>query len=402
MLDAQIIADRAWDALRASAVPPTPRSFAVFYTLISGTNRALTERVSALEAGGRALTPQYVEDIHRSCIDEADDADTRETDAEEFAETARHLVEQITDNGAALRQYGGALDHWGGHLNARSGVEGLLQAVTALTTETARASERNRALEAQLSSSVERINRLRQDLTEMRHEATMDALTGIANRRAFDARLRKTVRQAQTDPTTPFALLMLDVDHFKRFNDTHGHRTGDQVLRLVARLLADNVKGRDTAARFGGEEFAVLLAGADLMAATTVARQMCERLAAQRLIKRGTGEPIGQVTISIGRGAAPDRRARGGADRARGRRAVRGQTRRAKPGLCRQRDRRGRCLSPRAVSSNGSRDLAHRPKARVTPDLFGAWPKRERALTRSPRREPARRSGMPRRWRARR
>ena len=93
---------------------------------------------------------------------------------------------------------------------------------------------------------------------------------------------------------------MIDVDHFKRFNDEHGHKTGDHVLRRVARMLADNVKGRDTVARFGGEEFVVLLVGADLAVDRTLAWQMCERLAAQVLVKRGTGETVGRVTISIG------------------------------------------------------------------------------------------------------
>lgn len=300
MPNEQSIADQAWNALHARAIPPTPYRFEVFYILFSGTNRALAERVSALGAGGHPLSAQQVEELHRAYIAGGDEAGAVEADAEEIAEAAQDLVAQITDNGEALRQYGGALDHWSGHLNARSGVDGLLRAVAALTAETARASARNRELEAQLSASVVRIGRLRNDLAQVRQEATTDALTGIANRRAFDARLRRAIRDTQADHSQTFSLLLLDVDHFKRFNDAHGHRTGDQVLRLVARQLADNVKGRDTAARFGGEEFTVLLMGADLKAATTVARQMCERLAAQRLIKRGTGEPVGQITLSIG------------------------------------------------------------------------------------------------------
>jgi len=76
---------------------------------------------------------------------------------------------------------------------------------------------------------------------------------------------------------------MLDVDHFKRFNDNYGHRVGDLVLRLVGRLLVDNIKGRDLAARYGGEEFAILLVGADLLDASKVARQICATLALKRV-----------------------------------------------------------------------------------------------------------------------
>ena len=83
--------------------------------------------------------------------------------------------------------------------------------------------------------------------------------------------------QAVAETAKPVTLLMCDIDHFKKFNDTWGHQTGDQVLRLVANCLSENVKGRDTAARYGGEEFAVLLRGTGLEAATMVADQIRRR-----------------------------------------------------------------------------------------------------------------------------
>ncbi len=94
---------------------------------------------------------------------------------------------------------------------------------------------------------------------------------------------------------------MLDVDHFKHFNDAYGHRAGDLVLRLVGRLLTENIKGRDIAARYGGEEFAIVLLGADLSAATHVARQICSTLANKRIkLSNGTEQGCGRVTVSIG------------------------------------------------------------------------------------------------------
>jgi diguanylate cyclase len=95
-------------------------------------------------------------------------------------------------------------------------------------------------------------------------------------------------------------LLMCDIDHFKKFNDTWGHQTGDQVLRLVASCLAENVKGRDTAARYGGEEFAVLLRGTPLEAATMLANQIRTTVETKKLVKKSTGDILGTITISIG------------------------------------------------------------------------------------------------------
>jgi diguanylate cyclase len=98
----------------------------------------------------------------------------------------------------------------------------------------------------------------------------------------------------------PLSLLLTDIDHFKAFNDSFGHLTGDQVLRLVAMSVKHNVKGKDTAARYGGEEFAVVLPNTNLRSVTTVADHIRRVVMAKELMKRSTGEQLGRVTISIG------------------------------------------------------------------------------------------------------
>ena len=94
--------------------------------------------------------------------------------------------------------------------------------------------------------------------------------------------------------------MLTDVDHFKKFNDTFGHLTGDQVLRLVAMSVKQNVKGQDIAARYGGEEFAVVLPNTLLRSAITVADHIRRAVMAKELMKRSTGEHLGRVTISVG------------------------------------------------------------------------------------------------------
>ena len=98
----------------------------------------------------------------------------------------------------------------------------------------------------------------------------------------------------------PCALIMADIDHFKRFNDTYGHQTGDQVLRLVAIGLKQNVKGQDIACRYGGEEFGVILPKTSLKQAAVVAEHIRQAVMAKELVKRSTGENLGRVTISLG------------------------------------------------------------------------------------------------------
>ena len=110
---------------------------------------------------------------------------------------------------------------------------------------------------------------------------------------------------------------MTDIDHFKKFNDTYGHLTGDQVLRLVALSVKQNVKGQDIAARYGGEEFAVVLPNTALRSALTVADHIRRAVMTKELMKRSTGEHLGRVTdldrrrrLRAGRHAAEPDRAR--------------------------------------------------------------------------------------------
>ena len=136
--------------------------------------------------------------------------------------------------------------------------------------------------------------RLQADLLEM---ATTDALTGLPNRRTFMSRLEEEFARVQRFGTHQVAVLMLDLDYFKRINDTHGHAAGDEVLRQVAMLIRDETRRVDLCSRIGGEEFAILLAGATLVAARDFAERLRSKIAAAAIIHDGKAIA---VTTSIG------------------------------------------------------------------------------------------------------
>ncbi len=121
----------------------------------------------------------------------------------------------------------------------------------------------------------------------------------MSNRKHFDNSLSKALQDA-IERSEPLSLIMTDIDHFKSFNDTWGHLTGDQVLRLVAMSMKQNVKGQDTAARYGGEEFAVVLPNTVLRSALTVGDHIRRAVMSKELMKRSTGQNLGRVTISVG------------------------------------------------------------------------------------------------------
>jgi len=158
---------------------------------------------------------------------------------------------------------------------------------------------KSRGLESQLASSREHVNALNQTLETVREELMTDALTGIANRGCFDKTLDISIQEAQNSQK-PLALLFGDIDHFKKFNDSYGHQVGDSVLKQVAQVLDGNVKGCDLAARYGGEEFAIILPRTDVRAATILANQLRELIAAKEPIKTSTNEVLGSITMSFG------------------------------------------------------------------------------------------------------
>jgi diguanylate cyclase len=208
-------------------------------------------------------------------------------------------VDRLSSNKGMIRDYGLVLDSAASLLDDVSSVQGAKRAVDTLRSATNSASARMHALEHLFAASVMRINELHEELARTEKDASCDALTGLANRRAFEAALMRDAAQADKDGTA-LALLLLDIDHFKTFNDLHGHIMGDKLLRLVSQLLTRQIKGRDTAARYGGEEFAVILMQADLPAALKVAEQIRAMLSKAPLLNRATAQTLGIITCSIG------------------------------------------------------------------------------------------------------
>jgi diguanylate cyclase len=171
--------------------------------------------------------------------------------------------------------------------------------VDQLVKSTREMRETNKALEDRLSLSKTEISNLQQSLEAIRAESLTDPLTGLGNRKYFDHSIEMAVQNA-LETGEPLSLLMFDIDHFKSFNDSYGHLTGDQVLRLVGMSLKQTIKGQDITARYGGEEFAVVLPNTALRQALTVADHIRRAVMSKELKKKSTGEILGRVTISVG------------------------------------------------------------------------------------------------------
>ncbi|HYC05583.1 MAG TPA: diguanylate cyclase [Azospirillaceae bacterium] len=285
--------------LRADGVPPNPNNFMVWYGYHTGRIPDLNRSIDILVSNNQPITEERCADLYRQFFaPDSDGAAIREA-GERLNAALEQALTAITQGGADVGQYGQALDAFGGTIGLADTIEQLKQVVRSVAEETQTMAVKNRHLQSQLTDSSSQLEAMRKDLDSVKREAMTDALTGIANRKLFDQALRDAAMESM-EADQPLCLMLVDIDHFKKFNDTHGHVVGDQVLKLVARTLTECVKGRDTAARYGGEEFAIIMPDTRLDNAVKVAEQIRKAVAGRRIVKRTTSEPLGIITLSAG------------------------------------------------------------------------------------------------------
>lgn len=286
--------------LKANETPAYPRNYEIWFTYSANYSPALNRAINdILRVNGR-LMPADVERIYEQFLSPMRFGERMEHIGGELSEMLAGVVSTIDGARGETQAYGQKLGDAKSRLEVapddRSVVNGVVQA---LITETKRMEERNREIESRLGEAQREIDDLHSALEALRHESLTDPLTSLANRKCFDHALLRMVSEAEASGK-PFALLLTDIDNFKKFNDTYGHQTGDQVLRLVATTMKQNVKGHDVAARYGGEEFALILPRTLLDDAVKLAQQIREAVMSKELVKRSTGERLGRITISIG------------------------------------------------------------------------------------------------------
>ncbi len=295
----QALAKTALALMGECNVTPSPENFELFYSYAAGENPAVGRIISEMITARRPFTPTVLQQLR-------DRAFPKDKTERAMGKIGDNVTASLDDIIAKLEQassqafdYSRALSEVSGELGDIHSPAGLKRLVTNLVSATKAMENRARALEGELQSSSQQVSELKTQLDHVRKESLTDPLTGVANRKAFDTELQAAIDLAEANDE-PLALFMCDIDHFKSFNDTWGHQTGDQVLRLVATCLSENTKGRDTAARYGGEEFAVIVRRAAIADAIRVADQIRTGVENKKLVKKSTGDILGSITISIG------------------------------------------------------------------------------------------------------
>ncbi len=274
-----------------------PTAYAVWYEHLAGTNNRLTVDLACRLQKSDSLDRGSVEELYAEHILSRDVRSTHLLQ-KSLEALARRLAQAAADSSGSTEEYARTLEASQAELQSLTGAEELQAVLQKLIDSTRGARESVGSLRAELAASQTELRTVRDRLGHLEIEAIKDPLTGLLNRRGFD----RAVEQLRANGSTlTFAtLLMLDLDHFKRINDSYGHLFGDQVLCATAKVLNSVIKGRDIAARFGGEEFLILLPETAESGAVALAEQFRQAFARASVRRNGSDKVIDQLTVSIG------------------------------------------------------------------------------------------------------
>ncbi len=288
----------ALERLARDNLQPTPENYAVYFRYLSNDTPGLNAAFDAAVGAG-AITQEQCTQIYAKFLSNNTSADFLQSASHAIDAELKKVLDLISVSAKDTHKFGADLDSFSGKLSGENSAEVLRDAIVKIAAETKHVTAQNQKLQIELETTTKQLGDMRADFDRVHKEAQIDGLTGVGNRKFFEREVAVKLAEA-TGENANLSLLMVDVDHFKKFNDTHGHLLGDQVLTLVAKTLVENLKGRDVIARFGGEEFVILLPQTRLQDAERVGNQLRSSLESKRIRKRGSQQDLGAVTVSIG------------------------------------------------------------------------------------------------------
>jgi diguanylate cyclase len=293
------LADTALSQMKSLRHPPTPRNFELWFTYASSQNPALNNAINNILADTNTITVAQVDELYLKHFSAAQIGEKIDRVGSQIAGEIEQVMAMIDSAIGSADTYSKSLAGASQNMANDADRDQIRTIVESLVHATREVETTNAEMQQRLKDSRQEIRELQENLEVVRTESLTDPLTTLANRKFFDDSFQRLLKDAEAK-AEPLSIILTDIDHFKKFNDTYGHLTGDQVLRLVAVSLKHNVKGQDVAARYGGEEFAVLLPRTSLTQATTVADHIRRAVQNKELMRRSTGETLGRVTISLG------------------------------------------------------------------------------------------------------
>ncbi len=279
-------------------LPPTPVNYTVWYEYVSGKNIRLRSAVNQYIKKKIPITSENVEILYKKFVTDGDRIVISRLLTRiniMLQDITRHVVEAEGD----LVNHGENINGLTEMIHNVKDYEDIKKVVDRMISETDALKASGSRLENRMQVSSKELSQLHRELEKSQQEAHTDALTGLINRRGLEKVLEvERIRSRQNK--TPLSAIMLDIDHFKRINDTYGHLVGDSLLKGLGLLLKTKIRKNDMAVRYGGEEFLIVLPETGLEGATAVAEKIKAALNSKEWRIRNTGKNMGRITASMG------------------------------------------------------------------------------------------------------
>lgn len=275
--------------------PVNPVNYAVWYEYVSGDNAELVAAIDTRLHKNEPITAEITQYLYEKYVLMGMPERISKTN-NGLKLVVDNTLENINRAEAITTQYSSGLSQNQSQLETCDDIQELKTLIGEILNNTQQLSQTSNELKSELVRSTEEIIKLREELEAVKQSARTDGLTGLLNRGTFDRELAELCQ----DRGLVFSLALFDIDYFKRFNDNFGHLVGDKVLQYFASLLNNHRDDMHLAARFGGEEMAMIFMHSNLEETFIAAESIRQKFAASRLKKRGSDETIGQVTVSVG------------------------------------------------------------------------------------------------------
>lgn len=285
--------------MSALDIPVTPENYTVWYEYFLGINLDLKRAIDGLLANKVVFTFEVNQGLYSNFIQEHS-PEIIENVQVETQIIIGSLLNKISLLSSGTEQFSQVLEKLGNELNDADDVASIQAMLDGFAQEVDSVLKNNLEMKQNLASMSEELSALKVEMQNLSMSAMTDQLTSLHNRRAFELEAQKLMHEFK-DQHVKSSLLIIDIDHFKQFNDKYGHIVGDKVLAYVALALKQGVRGDDFVARYGGEEFIVLLPNTRFHDALQVAENLRERVAAKKLsIGKDKKLSLGAITVSVG------------------------------------------------------------------------------------------------------
>lgn len=277
-------------------IAANPINYAIFYDYVSELNPALNSAVNRLLSQNAAFDCETSLGLYGSFISNAP-LKSFDTIQQKIHKVIRQATDAINDTCHKAEQTNDSFRKKSAILEKKPEIATTQSILQEIILETKSLAATSYAMQMQLNQAKSEMEELRNELIQVRQMAVTDGLTGLLNRRAFDQTLHDIIEQPIGEST---CLSLLDIDHFKRINDTFGHTIGDNVIKFVASLLKKHAEQHHHVARYGGEELAIIMPNTLKRKAIEIAENIRLDMENSRLKRKTDNATLGQITLSVG------------------------------------------------------------------------------------------------------